>query len=162
MIRHARPTDHAAIRDIVHAAFGQADEADLVERLRAAGDVMFELVEEDENNEIVGHILYSRLWADSVHLYAALAPLAVRPDRQRSGVGKRLTAASLETAKEFGAHAVIVLGHPEYYPKFGFSAQAAAKVKSPYSGSPAFMALALEDGALDEALLVAYPDAFGG
>ncbi|MBT9473693.1 MAG: N-acetyltransferase [Pseudomonadota bacterium] len=162
MIRHARPADHAAIRDIVHAAFGQADEADLVERLRAAGDVMFELIEEDENGEIVGHILYSRLWADSVHLYAALAPLAVRPDRQRDGVGKRLTAASLETAKEFGAHAVIVLGHPEYYPKFGFSAQAAAKVKSPYSGSPAFMALALEDGALDEALLVAYPDAFSG
>ena len=162
MIRHARPADHAAIRDIVHAAFGQADEADLVERLRAAGDVMFELIEEDENGEIVGNILYSRLWADSVHLYAALAPLAVRPDRQRDGVGKRLTAASLETAKEFGAHAVIVLGHPEYYPKFGFSAQAAAKVKSPYSGSPAFMALALEDGALDEALLVAYPDAFSG
>ncbi len=162
MIRHARPADHAAIRDIVHAAFGQVDEADLVERLRAAGDVMFELVEEDDTGEIVGHILYSRLWADSVHLYAALAPLAVRPDHQRSGIGKRLTAASLETAKEFGAHAVIVLGHPEYYPKFGFSAQAAAKVKSPYSGSPAFMALALEDGALDEALLVAYPDAFGG
>ncbi|MBS0492090.1 MULTISPECIES: GNAT family N-acetyltransferase [unclassified Phenylobacterium] len=161
MIRHARPADHAAIREIVAAAFGQADEADLVERLRAADDVMFELVEE-ENGEVVGHILYSRLWADSVNLYAALAPLAVRPDRQRDGVGKRLTAASIETAKDFGAHAVIVLGHPEYYPKFGFSAQAAAQVKSPYSGSPAFMALALEDGALDGPLLVAYPDAFGG
>lgn len=161
MIRHATPADHPAISAVVHAAFGQADEADLVGRLRAAGDVMFELVEED-GGEIVGHILYSRLWADSIHLYAALAPLAVRPDRQRSGVGKRLTAASLETAKEFGAHAVIVLGHPEYYPKFGFSTDAAAKVKCPYTGNPAFMALALEDGALDEALLVAYPDAFAG
>lgn len=162
MIRYARPADHAAIREIVAAAFGQADEADLVERLRADGDVMFELVEEEENGEVVGHILYSRLWADSVNLYAALAPLAVRPDRQRSGVGKRLTAASIETAKDFGAHAVIVLGHPEYYPKFGFSRDAAAKVKSPYSDSPAFMALALEDGALDEPILVAYPNAFGG
>jgi putative acetyltransferase len=161
MIRHATPADHEAIRTVVHAAFGQADEADLVERLRAAGDVMFELVEE-EDGEIVGHILYSRLWADSVNLYAALAPLAVRPDRQKSGVGKRLTAASLDTAKEFGVHAVIVLGHPEYYPKFGFSNDAATKVKCPYSGSPALMALALEDGALDEALLVAYPDAFNG
>ena len=94
MIRHATPADQAAIRAVVHAAFGQADEADLVERLRAAGDVMFELVEED-GGEIVGHILYSRLWADSINLYAALAPLSVRPDRQRSGVGKRLTAASL-------------------------------------------------------------------
>jgi len=160
MIRHARPTDHAAIRSIIEAAFGQTDEGDLVEQLRADGDVMFELVEE-EAGEIVGHILYSRLWADSEHLYAALAPLAVQPGRQRSGVGKRLMAASLETAKDFGAHAVLVLGHPEYYPKFGFSRDAAALVKSPYSESPAFLALALEDGALDRPVLVAYPKAFG-
>jgi putative acetyltransferase len=161
MIRHVRTADHAAIRQVVAAAFEQPDEADLVERLREAGDVVFELVEEDAG-EIVGHILYSRLWADREHLYAALAPLAVRPDRQRDGVGKRLTKASLETAREFGAQAVIVLGHPEYYPKFGFSPEAAQKVNSPYSGSPAFMALALEPGALDEPVLVAYPDAFSG
>jgi putative acetyltransferase len=160
-VRHVRPADHSAIRVVVEAAFGQAGEADLVERLRAAGDVVFELVEE-EAGEIVGHILYSRLWADSVHLYAALAPLAVRPDRQSAGVGKRLTEASIETAREFGAHAVFVLGHADYYPKFGFSAEAASKISSPYSGHPAFMALALEPGALDEPLLVAYPDAFGG
>lgn len=161
MIRHVRPADHAAIREVVAAAFQQPDEADLVERLRGDGDVVFELVEEDAG-EIVGHILYSRLWADSVQLYAALAPLSVRPDRQRDGVGKRLTKASIETAKEFGAAALIVLGHPEYYPKFGFTPEAAAKVNSPYSGSPAFMALELDPGALDVPLLVAYPDAFGG
>lgn len=161
MIRHVTAADHAAIREVVAAAFEKSDEADLVERLREAGDVVFELVEEN-GGEIVGHILYSRLWADSVHLYAALAPLAVRPDRQRDGVGKRLIKASIETAKEFGAAALIVLGHPEYYPKFGFSREAAATVNSPYSGSPAFMALELEPGALAEPLLVAYPDAFNG
>ena len=161
MIRHASPADYAAIREVVAAAFEKPDEADLVERLRADGDVVFELVAE-EAGEIVGHILYSRLWADSVHLYAALAPLAVRPDRQRDGVGKRLTTASIETAREFGAVALIVLGHPEYYPKFGFSPEAAQKVNSPYSGSPAFMALELEPGALAEPVLVAYPDAFNG
>lgn len=160
MIRHVRTADYPAIRAVVEAAFGKPDEADLVERLRAAGDVVFELVEE-EDGEIVGHILYSRLWADSVQLFAALAPLAVRPDRQRSGVGKRLTAASIETAKDFGAHAIVVLGHPEYYPKFGFSPEAASKISCPYSGSPAFMALELEPGALDAPLLMAYPDAFG-
>lgn len=159
MIRHARPADHAAIRAVVEAAFHQTDEADLVEKLRAGGDMMFELVEE-EDGEVVGHILYSRLWADSVNLYAALAPLSVIPARQKTGVGKRLTQASIETAKDFGAHAIIVLGHPEYYPKFGFSRGAAAHVKSPYSDSPAFMALALEEGALDAPVLVAYPDAF--
>ncbi|WP_309643711.1 N-acetyltransferase [Phenylobacterium sp.] len=161
MIRHARTSDHAAIREVVAAAFAKTDEADLVERLRASGDVVFELVEED-GGEIVGHILYSRLFADRVDLFAALAPLAVRPDRQKDGVGKRLMKASLETAREFGAHAVIVLGHPAYYPKFGFTAEAAKTVRSPYSGSPSFMAIALEDGALDAPLTVAYPEAFNG
>ncbi len=161
MIRHARPTDFPAIREVVAAAFGQPDEADLVERLREAGDTVFELVDEDAG-EILGHILYSRLWADSEHMYAALAPLAVRPDHQRTGVGKRLTAASIDTARDFGAHGVLVLGHPDYYPKFGFSADAAAKVKCPFTGNPAFMALAIEDGAFDQPLLVAYPDPFNG
>src|SRR3990167_7840807 len=161
MIRHVRPADHAAVREVVAAAFAKTEEADLVERLRACGDVVFELVEEG-GGEIVGHILYSRLWADSAYLYAALAPLAVRPDRQKDGVGKRLTRASLETAREFGAHAVIVLGHPAYYPRFGFSAEAARTVTSPFSGSPAFMAIALEDGALDSPVTVAYPEAFNG
>lgn len=161
MIRHAAAADHAAIREINVAAFGKPDEADLIERLRADGDKVFELVAV-EDGAVVGHILYSRLWADSVNLYAALAPMAVRPDRQKSGVGSRLVKASLETAREFGAHAVIVLGHPAYYPRFGFTAEAARAVKAPYSGSPAFMALEIEDGALAEPVMVAYPDAFNG
>ena len=70
--------------------------------------------------------------------------------------------ASLVTAREFGVHGVILLGHPGYYPRFGFSAEAASRVKSPYSGSPSFMALALEAGALDEPLTIAYADAFSG
>ena len=159
MIRHATPADHAAIRDLNSAAFGKPDEAELVARLRADGDKVFELVAE-EDEVVVGHIFYSRLWADRSDLYAALAPMAVRPDRQRDGIGGQLVRASLVTAREFGAHAVIVLGHPAYYPKFGFSAEAARTVKAPYSGRPAFMALEIEDGALAEPVLVAYPDAF--
>jgi putative acetyltransferase len=161
MIRHARPADHAAIREVVADAFGQPDEAVLVERLRAAEDVVFELVEEDGGG-IAGHILYSRLWADRPDLYAALAPVSVKRDRQGVGVGSALIRASLETAREFGVHGVLLLGHPAYYPRFGFSAQAAAHVSAPYAGSPAFMALALGDGAFDGPLSVAYPDAFTG
>lgn len=161
MIRHVRPADHAAIRVILDAAFGRSHEGDIVDHLRADGDVMFELVEE-EAGEVTGHVVFSRLWADSINLYAALGPLAVRPDLQGSGTGDRLTRIGLENAKEFGAHAVMVLGHPSYYPRFGFSAQAAQQVACPYSGLPAFMALEIEPGALQQPVSVAYPDAFGG
>lgn len=161
MIRHARATDYAAIAEVNDLAFGQSDEARLIERLREADDVLFELVAEDRG-AIEGHILFSRLWVDRLELFAALAPMAVRPKRQRGGLGSELVRAGLETARDFGAHGVLVLGHPAYYPRFGFAAETAARVRSPYAGSPAFMALALEPGVFDAPLTVAYPDAFAG
>lgn len=160
-IRYARAEDRPAIAEINELAFGQADEARLIERLRRADDVLFELVAE-EAGVIEGHILFSRLWADRLELFAALAPMAVRPGRQGGGLGSGLVRAGIDTAREFGAHGVLVLGHPAYYPRFGFAAETAAKVRSPYAGSAAFMALALEPGAFDEPLTVAYPDAFSG
>jgi putative acetyltransferase len=161
MIRYAKPADRPAIADVVTAAFGGEAEARLVERLRADDDVLFELVWIDEG-EVTGHILFSRLWADRAEMFAALAPVSVRPGLQRAGVGSALIRAGLDYAKEFGAHGVLVLGHPAYYPKFGFTAEAARQVSSVYAGSPAFMALALEEGAFDQPLSVAYPDAFAG
>jgi len=161
MIRYARPGDHPAIATVVGAPSGGPAEARLVERLRADGDTLFELVAV-EADEVAGHVLFSRLWADRYEMFAALAPLAVRPDLQKTGLGSALVRAGLESAKEFGAHGVIVLGHPAYYPRFGFAAETAAKVSSPYAGQPGFMAVALEPGAFDAPMTVAYPDAFGG
>lgn len=161
MIRYARPADHLAIAEVNELAFGQPDEARLIQRLRDADDVLFELVVE-EHGAIEGHILFSRLWADRLELFAALAPMAVRPGRQRSGLGSDLVRAGLESAREFGAHGVLVLGDPAYYPRFGFAAETAAKVRAPFAGNPAFMALALERGAFNAPLSVAYPDAFAG
>jgi putative acetyltransferase len=159
MIRYARASDHAAIALVVEAAFGRADEARLVAELRAAGDAMFELVAEAEG-AVVGHILFSRLYADRAELIAALAPLAVRPDLQRTGVGAALVRRGLESAREFGAHGVLVLGDPAYYGRFGFSAEAAARVAAPFRGLPAFQALALEDDVFAAPMTVAYPTAF--
>jgi putative acetyltransferase len=161
MIRYASAADHPAIAEIVEHAFGQPDEAQLVDRLRQAGDVLFEMVSETEGR-LDGHVLFSRLWADRAEMFAALAPLAVRPERQRAGIGAALVRAGLDSAREYGAHGVLVLGQPAYYRRFGFAADTAAKVAAPFSGNPAFMALALEPGAFDHALSVVYPDAFSG
>lgn len=159
MIRHARAADHPAIDTVLEAAFRRPDEAALVRRLRADEDVLFELLSEDAG-QVTGHILFSRLWADRTELYGALAPLAVRPEQQRSGIGSGLVRASLDTCREFGCHGVLVLGDPAYYSRFGFSAETAREVIAPYRGLAAFQALALEDGAFSRPLSVGYPNAF--
>lgn len=158
-IRYPTASDHEAIDSVVTAAFGRPDEARLVARLRADEDVMFELVAEADG-EIVGHILFSRLWADRFELYGALAPLAVHPRRHRQGLGSKLVRSGIECAREFGCFGLLVLGDPAYYGRFGFSAAAAGEVMAPYRGLPAFQALALEDDAFTGAMSVAYPDAF--
>lgn len=160
MIRYARARDHALIAEVVTEAFGRADEADLVARLRADDDVLFELVSADADGGVGGHVLFSRLWGDRPALFAALAPLAVRPGLQGGGVGSALVRAGIEALREFGAHGVLVLGEPAYYGRFGFTREAAVLVESPYARLAAFQALAIEEGAFDAPLSVAYPDAF--
>ena len=129
-------------------------------RLRADEDGLFELVAEDDG-AVQGHIFFSRMWADRTGLYGALAPLAVRPDRQGQGVGGKLVRSGIESAREFGCHGLLVLGDPAYYSRFGFSAQAVQDVSAPFRGMPAFQGLALEEDAFERPLTVAYPDAFG-
>ena len=163
-IRPALPEDHAVIRALVTAAFAtlaqsNGKEAEIVEGVRGEGCVLVELVAQDEG-EIVGHVLFSRMTCDRPLLVAALGPVAVAPHRQSHGVGSALIRTGLEACQALDAQAVIVLGHPDYYPRFGFSADAATQIDSPYAGSPAFMALALEAGALDHPLKSDYPAAF--
>src|SRR6202030_3395229 len=97
------------------AAFGRRDEAQLVDRLRADGDLIISLVALD-GREIVGHVLLSRMIASFPAL--ALAPLAVLPSRQRSGIGGRLIRAALESAAAASWRAAFVLGDPHYYRRF--------------------------------------------
>ena len=90
----------------------------------------------------------------------ALAPMAMRPDRQRRGVGSRLLSAALDRCRAGGAEAIFVLGHPAYYARFGFSADLAARIASPFAG-PNFMALELLHDAFSGAAgAVVYPPAF--
>ena len=94
-IRHALTTDHDVIAEINTLAFGKPDEAGLVARLRVDGDALLEMVADDAD-AVDGHILFSRLWAGNGRLYAALAPMAVRPGLQRDGLGSALVRAGLD------------------------------------------------------------------
>jgi putative acetyltransferase len=162
-IRAAKLADAEAIADINRAAFGGEDEVGIVERLRRDSLSAVELVAERDGT-VIGHVLLSWLptTMDGRTVKAlALAPMAVLPGLQKQGVGGRLIVAALDEARGTGAEAVIVLGHPDYYPRFGFSATLARHLASPFSGE-AFMALELVPGALaGRQGSVSYPSAFG-
>ncbi len=164
-IRPEQPDDLPWIHAVNTHAFGQPDEAALVDQLREDGDVLASLVAIGDGEEIDGHILFSRLdllFDDGTFAQAAaLAPVAVRPDRQRQGIGKALVRAGIATCEAQRLPAIIVLGHPEYYPRFGFSADLARDLRAPFSGE-AFMALELIPGILRHKRgAVRYARAFG-
>ena len=162
MIRDAEPRDHAAVRAVLTHAFPTAEEADLVEQLRADGDVLVELVEASDI-AIRGHILYSLLAIErrgETLRAAALAPVAVLPAFQRGGIGGALIRAGNARCAALGLEAVVVLGHAGYYPRFGFEAGLAESLEAPFSG-PHFMALELRPGALRGGGRVRYAKAFG-
>jgi len=139
LIRDEEPGELPAIRGVVEAAFGQRQEADLVDRLRADGDGVLSLVAVD-GGKVVGHVLFSEMTAPFRAL--ALAPVSVVPERQRSGIGSRLIRAGLSRAEEDGWVGVFVLGEPDYYGRFGFDAVRARGFESPYAG-PYLMVRAL-------------------
>lgn len=144
VIRSERPADAATVRSINEAAFGRPDEADLIDRLRAEGAVLLSLVAE-RAAQAVGHILFSRMWVDPPGLpipAVALAPMAVRPEHQRQGIGAALIRAGLEDLRTKGEQIVLVLGHPDYYRRFGFSPGKARNLEHPFPPA-AFMALEL-------------------
>ncbi len=162
-IRGRTAADDATIRRLNDDAFGCHCESRLIKDLRAAGLDAVELVAV-ENDDIVGHILFSVL-ATTIDRQTvpalALAPMAVRPDRQRRGIGSALVRAGLDLARDRDWRAVIVLGHRGYYPRFGFSAALARPLEAPFAGD-AFMALELAPGALrGEKGHATYPPAFG-
>ncbi|MBM3601210.1 MAG: N-acetyltransferase [Alphaproteobacteria bacterium] len=162
IVRPETGADWFAIDNVNRRAFGGPDEAELVHRLRAQ-DALVSLVTED-GNEVGGHLMLSRLAVvagDRKIAAAALAPVAVLPERQRQGIGSQLVRASIVRARELAIEAIIVLGHPDYYPRFGFSAEAAAGLKAPFSGAP-LMVLKLAPGCIaGKSGAVTYPAAFG-
>ncbi len=163
-IREEAPGDFDQIAALLDLAFDGSDESRLVADLRAEGAAIAALAAVENGDRILGHILFSELpietGGDALRA-AALAPLAVLPERQRQGIGSALVGAGLAACRERGVAAVVVLGDPDYYPRFGFSAATARNLRAPFSG-PAFMALELLPGCLDGVTgPVCYTAAFG-
>ncbi|NJO06099.1 MAG: N-acetyltransferase [Chloroflexaceae bacterium] len=152
MIRPETPTDHAAIDSVEEQAFDRRDEANIVATLRAAGTVSLSLVAVLQG-QIVGHILFSPVEIESEPSYegaVAMGPLAVLPAYQRQGIGGALVQRGLEQCQQQGYGAVILFGHPTYYPRFGFVPAHHFSLRNRYvePEHPAFMALELQPGAL--------------
>lgn len=120
-IRHEEERDWAAVRGINAAAFETPAEAHLVDALRREARPLISLVAEDDR-AIVGHILCSPvvLSGHPELTMMALGPMAVAPEGQRRGIGSALVRAGLDRCRDLDVGAVTVLGHPEYYPRFGF------------------------------------------
>lgn len=153
VVRAETTEDYAAVRQVNELAFGRLAEAVLVDKLRAIADPQISLVAV-KDAQVVGHIFFSPVSieiGDSASPALGLGPMAVLPEYQNQGLGSQLVRAGLQECQRIDCNVVVVLGHSEYYPRFGF---VPAKQKG----------LTCEWPVPDEAFMVAElkPDALAG
>ena len=152
IIRPEVPEDHQKIRTINLSAFETDVEANLIEALRRSGIPLISLVAE-QNGELVGHILFSPVRMEgsgSDVSIAGLAPMAIFPEYQKQGIGTLMIEEGVKRCHEAGYAAIVVLGHPQYYQKFGFIPSVRFGIRSEYDvPDDVFMVRELDRGALD-------------
>ncbi|MES9946822.1 MAG: N-acetyltransferase [Candidatus Thiodiazotropha sp.] len=151
-IRPEQPRDIAAVRAINQAAFDEPVEANIVDLLRSACPDAVSLVAV-EDDRVLGHIFFSPASVRGEHGVTqgmGLAPMAVLPERQRQGIGSLLVEAGIDVMRERHCPFIIVLGHPEYYPRFGFAPASRYGLSCQWDGVPdeAFMVLILDESAM--------------
>ncbi|GAA2064602.1 hypothetical protein GCM10009757_50490 [Streptomyces cheonanensis] len=161
----AGAADRAAIREVLLGAFPTPLEADLVEALRADESAWLpelSVVAQTPDGTIAGYALITRGWVDGEPVLT-LAPCAVRPEFQRQGAGAAAIRAALEAARaRDGERLVTVLGHPEYYPRFGFTPASGFGIRVGFEvPDEAIMVLALTEDRPLPAGTIRYPEAFG-
>ena len=166
VIREIAAGDEAAAFLVETAAFAREDEARIVNRLRAQNVPLIEWVAEIDA-ELIGHALFSPVTVQNgtaVCEAMALGPIGVLPPWQGQGIGSRLIRAGLKSCREAGHEIVFVLGHPEYYPRFGFETASDYGLRCEFNPPPvAFMVQALRPGALNGVHgVVYYHPAFRG
>ncbi|MBM7621224.1 putative N-acetyltransferase YhbS [Bacillus tianshenii] len=171
-VRQEQPSDYQLTEKVIERAFSTVEisdktEHEMVSLLRRSEAFVPELSLVAEGNEIVGHILLTKVNIVNENEKVeslALAPVSVVSEFQSKGIGKRLIEEALRKAKELGFESVIVLGHPTYYPKFGFKKASILGIKPPFEvPDEVFMALELKESALDGVSgVVEYPREFFG
>ncbi len=152
LIRGERHEDISHIRAVIERAFGKRLEADLVDELRAGCKEFLSLVA-IRDGELRGHVLFTPAGIDTGVKEIrgmGLAPVAVQPEFQRQGIGSALIREGLRILKDRNCPFVIVLGHPEYYPRFGFEPASKFGLQPQWEGIPdeAFMALILNSAVM--------------
>ena len=164
-IREEKPEDVAGIRLVNERAFKQPAEANIIDKLRQNCNGLLSLVAIEGDN-IIGHVLFSPAVVNSDHGVVAgmgLAPMAVSPQHQRQGIGAALIKHGIARLRECGCPFVIVLGHEEYYPRFGFKPACQYGLQSQLENVPeeAFMVMILDEIAMQGTSGVArYKDEF--
>lgn len=167
IIRKEIPQDLPAITHINQEAFARDAEAKLVVKLRQNGKITLSLVAVLEE-QLVGHILFTPMTitaaAGDITPVVGLGPVAVLPEYQRQGIGSHLCQTGIKMCREAGHQAMLVLGHPAYYPRFGFQQADHFGITCAYDvPAEAFMALELQDGALSQVSgVAAYEPEFDG
>lgn len=155
-MRSEEPGDREAIRTVNREAFGREDEANLVDAIRQSTNFIPQLsLVAEKDALVVGHIMVSTIviQGDNCAIPALeLAPVAVLPDWQRHGIGGLLVREAISRARDLGHNIMILVGHPTYYPRFGFRPANDYGIKGPHQWSyEAFMVIELRPGALDSA-----------
>jgi putative acetyltransferase len=150
-IRSERPDDEAGIRYVNDAAFGQTDESRIVDAVRRAGNAAISLVAVD-GARVVAHILFTPVAIEpsgSPVSMLGLGPMAVLPEMQRRGIGSKLVRAGLDECAGMGCQVVVVVGHPGFYPRFGFRPAGAYGLRCEYPvPDDVFMVAELSEGVL--------------
>ena len=151
IVRPETEKDHPKVRLINDLAFGRPNEADLVDTLRKSAKPYISLVAMKER-EVVGHIFFSPVSIESertVFTALGLGPMAVLPRYQRQGIGSELVRKGLRECRRINHYIVVVLGHPEYYPRFGFVPASQKGLRCEYDvPDEAFMVAELVPGVL--------------
>ncbi len=166
IIRKETKEDYKSIYEVNKKAFNQNDESELIQRIRTSKYFIAELsLVAEENGKIIGHILFSKIKIIGEKEYESLslAPMSVLPKFQKQGIGEKLVKKGLKKAKNLGFDSVIVIGHKDYYPRFGFEKASKWNIKCSFEvPDDAFMAFELKVGALEnKSGTVQFPKEFG-